>query len=170
MSPEWTLKRLAHPTGFEPVTSAFGGQIRRTAEAICPICTPSLSIAAPRTESTSACRERLLSIAHDCQSRGGGMARSRGRPIKRTIRRRELREIVPLADSTIYEMEQRGEFPRRFALSPRCVAWDLAEVEAWLAARRSSSIARAPHPDVRKRRTRPVKAPDRPQRPASVEE
>lgn len=49
---------------------------------------------------------------------------------KRTIRRQELREMVPLADSTIYEMEQRGEFPRRFALSPRCVVWDLAEVEA----------------------------------------
>ena len=54
-------------------------------------------------------------------------------PIKRTIRRHQLREMVPLADSTIYEMEQRGEFPRRFALSPRCVVWDLAEVEAWLA-------------------------------------
>jgi prophage regulatory protein len=54
--------------------------------------------------------------------------------IKRTIRRQQLSEIVPFADSTIYEMEQRGEFPRRFALSPRCVVWDLAEVEAWLAA------------------------------------
>jgi prophage regulatory protein len=68
--------------------------------------------------------------------------------IKRTIRRHQLREIVPLADSTIYEMEQRGEFPRRFALTPRCVVWDLAEVEAWLAARRSVPIARAKHPDV----------------------
>ena len=58
--------------------------------------------------------------------------------IKRTIRRQQLREMVPLADSTIYEMEQRGEFPRRFALSPRCVVWDLAEVEAWLASRRSA--------------------------------
>lgn len=28
------------------------------------------------------------------------------RPVKRSIRRNELREIVPLADSTIYEMEQ----------------------------------------------------------------
>ena len=51
---------------------------------------------------------------------------------KRMIRRHELRQIVPLADTTIYEMEQRGEFPRRFALTPRCVVWDLAEVEAWL--------------------------------------
>ena len=78
-------------------------------------------------------------------------------PIKRTIRRPQLREIVPLADSTIYEMEQRGEFPRRFALSPRCVVWDLGEVEAWLAARRTSPVPRAQHPDVRQRRTRPVK-------------
>ena len=66
--------------------------------------------------------------------------------------------MVPLADSTIYEMEQRGEFPRRFALSPRCVVWDLSEVEAWLALRRSAPIARAQHPDVTQRRSRPVKA------------
>jgi prophage regulatory protein len=60
-----------------------------------------------------------------------------------------FREMVPLADSTIYEMEQRGEFPRRFALSPRCVVWDLAEVEAWLASRRSTPVRRAQSPDVR---------------------
>jgi prophage regulatory protein len=80
------------------------------------------------------------------------MARREITPIKRTIRRDQLREMVPLADSTIYEMEQRGEFPRRFALSARCVVWDLAEVEAWLAARRSTPLARAPHPDVRRQR------------------
>jgi prophage regulatory protein len=79
--------------------------------------------------------------------------------VTRTIRRQQLREIVPLADSTIYEMEQRGEFPRRFALSARCVVWDLAEVEAWLAARRSAPIARAQPPDVRQRRSRPVRSP-----------
>ena len=86
---------------------------------------------------------------------------------KRMIRRHELRQIVPLADTTIYEMEQRGEFPKRFALTPRCVVWDLAEVEAWLTERlskaRRSSVDRAPHPDVRQRRTRPVKARDRAQ-------
>ncbi|MVA27114.1 AlpA family phage regulatory protein (plasmid) [Agrobacterium vitis] len=77
--------------------------------------------------------------------------------IGKTIRRRQLREMVPLADSTIYEMEQRGEFPRRFALTPRCVVWDLSEVQAWLAARRSKPISRAPGPDVTQRRARPVK-------------
>lgn len=85
----------------------------------------------------------------------------RHNPAKQTIRRPELRKIVPLADTTIYEMEQRGEFPRRFNLTPRCVVWDLAEVEAWVEERRRASeaatIKRAPSPDVRKRRTRPVR-------------
>jgi prophage regulatory protein len=80
---------------------------------------------------------------------------------RRTIRRPELRQIVPLADTTIYELEQRGEFPRRFFLTPRCVVWDLAEVEAWVADRRRASdaalIQRAAGPDVRRRKTRPVK-------------
>ena len=76
------------------------------------------------------------------------------------IRRNQLRLLVPLADSTIYEMEQRGEFPRRFSLTSRCVVWDLAEVEAWIEQRKrdsyASSIRRAPAPDVHLRRTRPT--------------
>jgi prophage regulatory protein len=88
------------------------------------------------------------------------MARVVQTPVPRTIRRHQLREIVPLADSTIYEMEQRGEFPQRFALTPRCVVWDLAEVEAWLATRRAKPIGRAPGPDVKQRRSRPVTAKD----------
>ena len=85
----------------------------------------------------------------------------------RTIRRHQLHEMVPLADSNIYEMEQRGEFPRRFALSPRCVVWDLSEVEAWLLLRRSPPLTRAPHPDVRQRRNRPLKVQDLAQRSVS---
>lgn len=81
--------------------------------------------------------------------------------MRRTIRRTELRQLVPLADTTIYELEQRGEFPRRFNLTARCVVWDLAEVEAWLEDRRRASdaslLSRAPSPDVRHRRTRPVR-------------
>jgi prophage regulatory protein len=80
---------------------------------------------------------------------------------RKTIRRDQLREMVPLADSTIYEMEQRGKFPRRFSLSPRCVVWDLAEVEAWLESRRAKPIVPAKGPDVRQRRTRPVKVTGR---------
>jgi len=43
------------------------------------------------------------------------------------IRKRELRWIIPPSDTTIYKMECRGEFPHRFALTPRCVAWNLNE-------------------------------------------
>jgi prophage regulatory protein len=79
----------------------------------------------------------------------------------RTIRRHELRLIVPLADITIYEMEKRGEFPRRFNLTPRCVVWNLEEVETWLEHRRRTYLAGsakiAPSPDVRQRKTRPVR-------------
>lgn len=82
---------------------------------------------------------------------------------RRTVRRSELRQMVPLADTTIYEMERRGDFPKRFNLTVRCVVWDLAEVETWLAERRLASeqaqIKRAPSPDVRQRKTRPVKSP-----------
>jgi prophage regulatory protein len=84
-------------------------------------------------------------------------------PMTRSVRRNELRKLVPLADTTIYEMERRGEFPKRFNLSPRCVAWDLQEVEAWIAKRRlvsnSSDETRPPSPDVRLRKHRPVKRP-----------
>ncbi len=82
-------------------------------------------------------------------------------PFRRTIRRHELHQIVPLAETTIYEMEQRGEFPRRFRLTPRCVVWDLEEVEAWIEARKQASrLLKAEvraGPDVRQRRYRPVR-------------
>ncbi|GKT18301.1 AlpA family phage regulatory protein [Acidovorax sp. SUPP2522] len=82
-------------------------------------------------------------------------------PFSRTIRRQELHQIVPLAETTIYEMEQRGEFPRRFNLTARCVVWDLEEVEAWIEARkqasRSGGVAKSTGPDVRQRKIRPVR-------------
>lgn len=83
--------------------------------------------------------------------------------LRRTIRRSELRQIVPLADSTIYELERRGEFPQRFYLTARCVVWDLAEVTAWLQSRRqagSNGVKRAPMPDYRQRARRPISAED----------
>ena len=80
------------------------------------------------------------------------------RTCQRAVRRRELRKIVPLADTTIYEMERRGEFPRRFYLTSKCVVWDLDEVEKWLTDRRTASLQgrvhRAPDPDVRRRKLR----------------
>lgn len=48
------------------------------------------------------------------------------------IDRKKLHAMIPLAERTIYNMEQRGEFPRRIALTSRNVAWDLSEIEDWI--------------------------------------
>jgi prophage regulatory protein len=67
--------------------------------------------------------------------------------------------IAPLSDTTMCELEQNGEFPRRFYLTSRCVCWDFAEVEPGIENRRQASLAKVlgSFPDVRKRKTRPVK-------------
>ena len=54
------------------------------------------------------------------------------------INRKKLLSMIPLSERTIFNMEQRGEFPRRIALTSRNVAWELEEVEAWIEARKSS--------------------------------
>lgn len=84
-------------------------------------------------------------------------------PFRRTIRRHELRKIVPLSETTIYELERRGEFPRRFNLTPRSVVWDLDEVQVWIDDRKKNSrssqanLLPDPGPDVRLRKYRPMR-------------
>lgn len=68
---------------------------------------------------------------------------------KTLINRKKLLEIIPLSSRTIYNLEQRGEFPRRIALTSRNVAWDLSEVEEWIDARKSSGIQAARPGDAR---------------------
>lgn len=53
------------------------------------------------------------------------------------INKRTLLAMIPLSEKGIYNLEKRGEFPRRIALTSRNVAWDLAEVEAWIADRKA---------------------------------
>jgi prophage regulatory protein len=59
------------------------------------------------------------------------------------INRKQLLEMVPLSDRTILDMEKRGEFPRRFSITTRLVAWDLHEVERWIEERRAAAIQQA---------------------------
>lgn len=59
---------------------------------------------------------------------------------KTLINRKKLLAMIPLSERTIFNMEQRGEFPRRIALTSRNVAWDLAEIEEWIEARKSSGV------------------------------
>lgn len=61
-------------------------------------------------------------------------------PGKTLINRKQLLKIVPLSERTILDMEKRGEFPRRFAITARLVAWDLREVEQWIEERKTAAI------------------------------
>ena len=56
------------------------------------------------------------------------------------INRKKLLGMIPLSDRTIYNLELRGEFPRRIALTSRNVAWDLSEIEKWIEDRKASGI------------------------------
>ena len=53
------------------------------------------------------------------------------------IDREQLLKIVPLSDRTIFNLEKRGEFPQRLAITPRRVAWYLNEVNEWIEQRRA---------------------------------
>lgn len=54
------------------------------------------------------------------------------------INKKKLLGMIPLSERSIYNLEQKGLFPKRIALTSRNVAWDLAEVEAWIEARKSA--------------------------------
>lgn len=56
--------------------------------------------------------------------------------MKQLINKKTLKKMVPLSERTIDAMEKRGEFPKRFALSPRNVVWDLEDIEDWILQRK----------------------------------
>ena len=60
------------------------------------------------------------------------MVKELRRASKVLISKKQLLEIIPLCERTIYNFEKQGKFPQRIALSSRKVVWDLAEVEAWI--------------------------------------
>ena len=64
-----------------------------------------------------------------------------GLPPKALINRKTLLAMIPLSDRAIFNMEKRGDFPRRIVLTSRNVAWDLAEVEGWIKARKRTGDA-----------------------------
>eukprot|EP01037_Dinobryon_pediforme_P003198 gene3198-3240_t len=47
--------------------------------------------------------------------------------------------LIPLADTQIYDMERRGEFSRRFNLTPRYVVW--TPTAAWMPPKKRTSPA-----------------------------
>lgn len=84
--------------------------------------------------------------------------RFRSNALRRTIRRNELRRIVPLPNRRSTKWSA-AEFPRCFNVTPRCVIWVLDEVQAWIEAREQAPRdAAGLKPDVHLRSTRPVRA------------
>ncbi|MBW9430711.1 AlpA family phage regulatory protein [Atlantibacter hermannii] len=78
--------------------------------------------------------------------------------MKAAIRKQQLLAMVPMSESQITKLEKSGDFPQRFALTNRTVAWNLDEVEAWLDKQQEENTGRTPDhiPDVRQRKNRPV--------------
>lgn len=64
--------------------------------------------------------------------------------VKRTIRRPEVLRKTGLSATTIYNLEKGGVFPKHFMLTPRCAAWDEAEVDQWLTDRQAQRVGGAP--------------------------
>ncbi len=61
-------------------------------------------------------------------------------PRRVLIGRKQLLKIVPLSDRTIFNLEKRDNFPKRITLTPRRVAWDLREIEAWIETRKTTAM------------------------------
>ena len=59
-------------------------------------------------------------------------------PEVRFIDKKRLLARVPLSERTILNMEKKGLFPKRFALTPRKVVWPEHEIDAWMLARQSA--------------------------------
>lgn len=51
---------------------------------------------------------------------------------ERIVRLPEVREMTGLAASSIWELEQKGKFPKRRKLTKRAVGWLESEVSAWI--------------------------------------
>jgi len=70
------------------------------------------------------------------------------------IRAKERRRRVPLSDVQIWRLEQKGEFPQRFQLTPggRAVGWYADEVDEWVRRR----VRGGGRPVVKPKDKRPV--------------
>lgn len=68
-----------------------------------------------------------------------------GRPPKdRLLALTELRSLVPLSKSKLYDLISRSRFPRPVKVD-RCAFWRLSEVEAWMASLDAIEFPAAAH-------------------------
>jgi predicted DNA-binding transcriptional regulator AlpA len=53
-------------------------------------------------------------------------------PINKILREREVISLVGLSRTTIWRLEQIGQFPRRKRVGLRAVGWSLEEIQCWI--------------------------------------
>ena len=53
----------------------------------------------------------------------------------RLLRLKAVQEQVGLRRTTIFELIKQGEFPQPRKLSARAIAWNAAEIDAWVKSR-----------------------------------
>jgi len=53
----------------------------------------------------------------------------------RLLTKKQLRKLIPLAYSTLWELMRRGEFPKALRLGRQRVAWREDEVREWIESR-----------------------------------
>lgn len=61
---------------------------------------------------------------------------------ERHLRRPAVEAATGLSRSSIYDMMDKGEFPRPVRIGKRAVAWPQSAIEAWLAERPLSTGAK----------------------------
>ena len=71
---------------------------------------------------------------------------------------------IPFSNPTLLRLERRGEFPKRFFLTPKTPAWTMDDITAWIATRQTvteshrtaaaTEAAKAPPSQARRRCTR----------------
>lgn len=52
--------------------------------------------------------------------------------MQQLLRLPQVRERTGLSRSTVYRLQENGEFPRSVALGPRSVAWVAREIDQWI--------------------------------------
>ncbi len=62
-------------------------------------------------------------------------ASSKKPEVDRVIRANEVHNITGLSRTTLWRMENKGEFPRRVSLGGNAVGWKLSEVQKWISDR-----------------------------------
>lgn len=60
---------------------------------------------------------------------------------EKILKLKEVSEIVALSRSSIYELVQKGDFPKPIKMSLRSSGWLLSEVEKWIELRASSRVS-----------------------------